>query len=245
LDERKFRNGAPTISASSIAEQLYCEMKVEQSYVHEEVETDDKALGTALHEELLAMERATLDEVVNSIQKKKRCVVSFPLVAKVGDLTLVGVPDAVVFQNRSPTHILELKTTGGDTNIVYEGQKVQAAVYGLMLQKIGFDCSKLKLVIVKLKRNNPLTGGQRHKFLASLVNVMVSGRNLEATELQSEGSLAVHSLDYNVQEILDYIQQVQGYWLGQRAPIPTNNPKKCQRCEFGDVCPSSQVREEK
>jgi hypothetical protein len=39
---RKFRNDISAIPVSSIAQQFYCEMMVEQDYIHGEVQTETK-----------------------------------------------------------------------------------------------------------------------------------------------------------------------------------------------------------
>jgi hypothetical protein len=49
-----------------------------------------------------------------------------------------------------------LKTTSGDVSHLWRDEKVQARVYGLILDQMGFDCSRLKLVIVRLIRNRHL-----------------------------------------------------------------------------------------
>ncbi|MCL5068711.1 MAG: PD-(D/E)XK nuclease family protein [Thaumarchaeota archaeon] len=235
LNEQKFRNGVSAIAASSIGEQYYCEMKVEQSYLNEEIETEEKTRGDVLHEELLPMKESSWKEVINNIQKRKSCIVAFPLAAKVDGVTLVGQPDAVLFQNRNPTHVIELKTTRGSTTIVYEGQKAQASIYGLLLDGMGFDCSKLKLVIVKFRQTSRLGESWKEEFLSSLATRLVSESNLDGIA----DSLVIHSFAYARASALAYVTHTKGYWLKEREPIPTTNPNKCRACEFRELCPSS------
>jgi hypothetical protein len=51
-NDGRLRFGRSVIVASDIAEQFYCEKKVEMEYLHGEVETEAKAIGTEAHEKL-------------------------------------------------------------------------------------------------------------------------------------------------------------------------------------------------
>jgi hypothetical protein len=53
----KFRHGIHYIPASSIAEQYYCEQKVEMSYTVGDIETETKVEGRVIHDALLKMEK--------------------------------------------------------------------------------------------------------------------------------------------------------------------------------------------
>jgi hypothetical protein len=48
----RFRFGRSVVVASDIAEQFYCEKKLEMEYLHGKVETEAKAIGTEAHEKL-------------------------------------------------------------------------------------------------------------------------------------------------------------------------------------------------
>ena len=239
---QKFRNDISAVPASSIAEQFYCEMKVEQEYVHGEIETETKEEGTALHENLLAMKKATIENIIKGIVKEKVFVASFPLMAKFEGLTLVGVPDVVVFEKSKPTYVIELKTTAkGDLTRIYDGQKAQALVYGLLLELIGFDCSNLKLIIVRYRSSSALSMKSKSKFHNLLISSLLAGTS-DNFAIKSRNEIVVHSLSYGKHYAAEAIKQTKGYWLNEREPTPATNPNKCRACEFRDVCPSSLVR---
>lgn len=236
-----FRNGIKAIPASSIAEQLYCEMKIEQEYVNGEIETETKNEGTALHEKLLAMKESTIGEIITGIETQKTFVASFPIAAKYQGLTLVGIPDAVVFEKSVPKYVLELKTTArGDTTRIYDSQKAQALIYGLLLETIGFDCSNLDLVIVRYK-STALSQKEKSIFLQRMVASLMNRSYLNlATESRYE--IVPHTLTYDRSNAVRVLNQTRGYWLSERKPIPTTNPNKCRACEFRDLCESSLAR---
>lgn len=217
-------------------------MKVEQDYLHGEIETEEKTGGTVLHEQLLATEKTTLDKIIENIESRPICVASFPIVAKFDDMILSGIPDAVVFVNARPAFIIELKTTKGKTTVVYDGQKAQTDVYGLLLDLLGFDCSNLKIVITKFKKESPLNTKQKTKFLSVLVSSLLEGKHKEFA-LASKNSIVAHISDYNKTTSSNIIEQTKGYWLHQREPIATTNPRKCMSCEFNKLCPSSLAKE--
>lgn len=243
LEEKEFRNNVHAIAASTIGQQFFCEMKVELGHVHGEIETTEKREGDVLHSELLVMAKTTMEKIIGGIETKEIYGASFPMVAKFGDIILSGVPDAVVFQNGRPRFVVELKTTRGSTTIVFDGQKAQADVYGLLLDLIGFDCSNLKIVIVKFKKEAPLDTKQKSKFLSLLITGLLSGRHQEFA-LASKNSVVVHISDYDREISSNVIGQTKGYWLKQREPISATNPKKCMSCEFNKICPSSLVKKQ-
>ena len=239
LEKKEFRHGARAIPASSIGTQFFCEMKVEQSYVHGEIETEEKTEGDALHEELLAMRPTTQKRLLEDIAREKVVVASFPMAAEANGLVLIGVPDAVVFQDARPTHVIELKTTRGDASVLYDGQRAQTVIYGLLLDRVGFDCKRLNLMVVKLRRQAALSDEQKGKFLDVLTEALVSGRDLATVLPRAEGQVVPHSFAYQRDEAISVLNRTQGYWLGQRHAEPTSNPNKCRACEFRQMCPVS------
>lgn len=157
-------------------------------------------------------------------------------------MVLVGVPDAVIFQKGRPTHIIELKTTRGNPAILFDGQRAQAVIYGLLLDQVGFDCGGLNMVVLKLWRQTPMSAEQRSTFLDRLTSALFSGKDLSAQVSRAEGQLVPHSFTYRRDEAINVLNLTRGYWLEQRPPQPTSNPNKCRACEFRQVCPSSQAR---
>jgi hypothetical protein len=242
IEGQEFRHGVGAVPASSIGAQFFCEMKVEQGFVHGEVETEEKTEGDALYEQLLPMEETSREKLLGDIEMGKLVVASFALAAQARDLVLVGVPDAVIFQRGRPTHVIELKTTRGDPLILFDGQRAQTLVYGLLLDQVGFECSGLKLVVVKFRRQAPLTDEEKSAFLHKLTTALVSGKNPGGITTDSRGHIVAHSLVYSKDDAMQVLSRTEGYWLGERAPIPATNPNKCRACEFKEVCPSSLAR---
>ena len=239
---RKFRTGLSTIPASSIAQQFYCEMKVEQDFIHGEIETEATNYGTELHEKLLSMEKTTIQKIIEGIESGGFTIVSMLLAAKFDELVLVGIPDAIIFQDSKPTHVIELKTTAkGDVNRIYDNQKAQALVYGLLLEQMGFDCSKLSPAVVRYRSSSPLSEKEKSRFLSSLAVNLSIGKS-EMISAKSNGQIVPHLLNYSRQEAAFMLNQKKGYWLNQREPEPTMFRNRCGSCVHNAVCPSSLLR---
>jgi CRISPR/Cas system-associated exonuclease Cas4 (RecB family) len=226
------------VPASGIARQYYCEQKVEMEYLHGEIETEAKIEGERLHEQLIQMTKITRDDMIKSIKRRKILVASFPIFARFSGLVIVGVPDAIVFLKSTPTYLIELKTTKGDTSRLWKDQLLQAQIYGLILEEMGFDCSRLKLVVIRIQRQGGLSSQYKENFLReSVTRLLKSGQNTAMGKTDS----TTHVIGYNKQDVIAELKWAEAYWLSQREPIPTQKISKCRSCEFNDECPRSLV----
>lgn len=231
------RHGIAWIPASTLAAQYYCEQKVEMEYRVGRIETESKIEGEALHKALLKMRKTTFDAIIRGIQTKTVYVASLPLAADLDGIPLVGKPDAVVFLRGCPAFVLELKTTRGDPSKLWRDQAAQVKVYGLLLDLMKFDCSQLKLVVPRLKRDGLGREVRKKEFLPRIVVALIKNSHAEL-EAQYRGSLRVHVLKYDGQEARNLVTWAQDYWLQRREATPTKNLLKCKACEFGKACPA-------
>lgn len=231
---QSFRHGISMIPTSSIAGQYYCEQKVEMEYVHGDVETEAKLEGGALHEKLIQMRKTSLDDIIRGIKRRKLLVASFPIFARFSKLVISGVPDAIVFLKGSPAYIIELKTTKGDTSRLWKDQLVQVRVYGMVLEEMGFNCSRLKLVVVRVQRANGISEEWRKNFMHAVLLELFNGQHKNTKQ-----SSTTHVVDYSRDDAVADVKWAEAYWLSRREPIPTTKAMKCRACEFGQVCPRS------
>ena len=232
------RHGLPFVPASAMAGQYYCELKVDNSFVKGDIQTEAKTEGDLLHEEILVMQKTTVEQVVKNIDKKPTYAASFPLASLVNGIVLAGRPDAIIFSQGRPSFVLELKTTMGDPNILYQDQEFQAGIYGLILEGMGFDCSGLTLAIVRWRRSEPVTEDQRKEFL-SIAMLALPSKRPKLIEEVYKGKARLHLVSFNKEAILRQVEWAKDYWLSNREPLPTKNPWKCKACEFNNSCPSS------
>ncbi|RLG71568.1 MAG: hypothetical protein DRO23_11760 [Thermoprotei archaeon] len=227
----KYRHGVSIVPVSSIAEQYYCEVKVDLKYRIGDIPTSEKEIGEELHNALLPAKKVSWKKIVEGIKSGQTVVVSFPLFGIVDNFILGGQPDAIVFSRGRPVLLVELKTTRGRVNVVWKDEVVQAQLYALLLDLIGFDCSALNMVIVKLKRDQPLTVMEKKGFLENIIKACSIG-----SLIKIKGKLAIRKIKYSKERALDYVRWAREYWLNMRNPIPTRNKKKCAVCEYRKYC---------
>ena len=146
------RHGKPYAIVSDISEQFYCEMKVEMELRYGRAETEMKRKGEEIHEELLRMEKAELEDFINGIKLSRLYPASLPLAAEVEGIPIIGKPDCVAFSRGCPAFVSELKTFGGGIFRLHNDHVVQAMIYALLLEEMGFDCSRTTLHIVGARR---------------------------------------------------------------------------------------------
>ena len=137
----KLRFNRSAIVASDIAEQFYCEKKVEMEYLHGEVETEAKNIGTEAHEKLTEDSvKVKRDELWQEIYGKKPVfALEMFLLAKYNDVILAGKPDSVLFARGFPLVVFEYKFSR--SGIAYLSYHVQAQTYSVLLENMGFNTS--------------------------------------------------------------------------------------------------------
>ena len=201
-----------------------------------EIETEAKLEGEALHKALLKMRKTTFDAIISGIQTKAVYAAKFPLVAGLSGVLLVGVPDVVVFLRGRPAFVVELKTTRGDVSKLWRDQVAQVQVYGLLLDLMAFNCSELKLVVPRLKRDGLDYDRGKKELLRRIIIALIKDSHGELEKRYCD-NLRVHILQYDKQEAVNVVTWAQDYWLLRREAMSTKNPLKCKTCEFGDACP--------
>jgi|Deesub1362B_J571_1020462.scaffolds.fasta_scaffold00217_33 CRISPR/Cas system-associated exonuclease Cas4 (RecB family) len=239
VSKAKLRFNIPRVPISSIAEQFYCEAKVDLKYRFGEVPKLAKEEGARLHEEVLAMERTTLEDMISSIEQKPYYVCRFLVHSQIDDLAVVGEPDAILFQCSKPSHIIELKTSVGSVGRLWRDQVVQAKAYGLALDSMGFDCENLRLSIVRIDRSKGISEGAKMLIFRGVISALKVDRAPELEKAFKERlgiRLKIHTLKYCREDALEDIRWAGDYWLMRREAVPTKNPSKCRVCEFERMC---------
>jgi len=229
-----FRFQQQFVPVSSIAQQYYCEAKVEQEYIRGEIPCEAMVVGTDLHAEVFAMERLNLNDLLKHIEKDPRFVASFGLHGRIGELDVVGTPDAVVFEKAHPRWVIELKTTRGDPSRLWTGQVVQVRIYGALLERMGFNCSKLELALVRCRQEDLTDFERKGILLSKITRSLIEG---DTNELEGVLGMKVFVFPHDPLEAEVAVNWAQGFWLGKREAIPTEKAAKCWVCEYNIICP--------
>ena len=238
------RFGLPWIPISSLAEQFYCEAKVDFEYKFGRVPTPAKEEGTELHEGIIEMEPTTPRDLVRSISQKPFCICTFPVFARVEGIMILGIPDAVLFKRSRPSHLIELKTTSGDVKRIWRDQVVQVKSYGFAMELMGFGCESLQLSLIRVSKQR-ITDELKERLLDETTDAFLQG-DVAGAEMRLNrrigGPVKIHLFDYNRSDALKDVLWAKDYWLGNREAIPTTSPSKCRACEFSVDCPFSLAR---
>jgi CRISPR/Cas system-associated exonuclease Cas4 (RecB family) len=224
------RFGRPWVAASSIADQFYCEQKVELRRLLGEIETEVKQRGSEAHEalasEALEINRKDLFQRIFSDQLTiaQECL----LMSHYKGLILVGQPDAVVFHQGCALYLFEFKFS--HSRFPYYSHHVQANVYGKILEGMGFDVNTLRYVIAIIP---PSSQNEGALFTNIVETVMDHGSREETFTI---GDVSIHVYTYHSTQAVADIDWALEYWRNTRDAIPTRNPNKCTRCEYIVSC---------
>jgi len=226
----KLRFNRSAIVASDIAGQFYCEKKVEMQYLHGEVETGAKNMGTEAHEKLtedsVKVKREQLwqdiygDEPILALEMF--------LLAKYGDVLLAGKPDSVLFAHGFPLVVFEYKFSR--SGIAYPSYHVQAQTYGVLLENMGFDTSRLFYALVVA---DPKTRGSR-KLRQNVMRTIMGNSPTEATH--SVDDAKIYFCKFNRTHAEKDLDWALEFWSKNREAESTSNQNKCAKCEYQTYC---------
>ena len=236
----EFRHGSPFVGVSTLAEQFYCEYKVENEFALGRVETEAKTRGTEMHEALVPVEEISTEEFVRRIRGRKPSYAVLSAWGAVAGLRLIGTPDHIVWADGKPLWLVELKTTRGDPVPLWDVQANQAWVFGLLLDLLGFDCSKLGVAVARV-RVDGLSDGEKARWAREVSEALLEGR-VEKLESGFGGAMKVHVLKHDRRLAVAAVTAKRGYWTGEREPTSSTSVGKCRACEYGADCQKSLVR---
>jgi CRISPR/Cas system-associated exonuclease Cas4 (RecB family) len=226
----RFRFGRSLVVASDIAEQFYCERKLEMEYLHGEVETKAKAIGTEAHERLtedsVKVKREQLWQAIYG--DKPIFALEMFLLAKYGDDLLAGKPDSVLFKRGFPHLLFEYKFSRSDVD--YLSYHVQAQTYCVLLENMGFNTGKLSYVIVVA---DPKTKGSRELRRAVVSTVLKNGPKEGTYSIDNAKIYVCKFSRPNAEKNLDWALE---FWSNRREAEPASNQNKCARCEYRVEC---------
>ena len=226
----KLRFGRSAVVASDVAGQFYCEKKVEMQYLHGEVETEAKNIGTEAHEKLTEDSvKVKREELWRKIYGDKPVfALEMFLLAKYGDVLLAGKPDSVLFACGFPLVVFEYKFSR--SSVAYPSYHVQAQTYGVLLENMGFDASKLFYAIVVA---DPKTKGSR-ELRQNVVHTVIRNGPKEAVHSINDAKIYYKRFNRVIAE-KDLAWAIE-FWGKNREAQPTNNQNKCAKCEYQAKC---------
>lgn len=228
--EGELRFNRHFIAVSDIAEQYFCEKKVEMQHIHGKVEKKEKILGTEAHEKLLeGTMKIHRRELWKKIFDQKPVVTAeMLLLAKCEDVVLVGIADSVLFVHGEPWIIFEYKFSR--IQVPFRSHHVQARVYGLLLKNMGFDTSRLFYAIVIV---NPRAKDDE-KLKHRVYEALLENGPKEAVLTTEDAKIYLNR--FVSRDAESDVEWAIEFWKKRREAIATINPNKCRSCEFNEQC---------
>jgi len=231
--EGELRFNSSLIKASDVAGQYFCEKKVEMKYLHGEIETERRILGTKAHEKLLedTIKVKRRDLWKDIYGNKPVLAPEMLLLTAYKDVILAGQPDSILFMNGWPLIIFEYKFSKSQRP--FRDHHVQVRVYGILLTNMGFDTSRMIYAIVMVD----LAARVDEKLRKRVFNAVIRNRRKEAV-LKIEGA-RIYVNKFNPEEAEQDLDWAIEFWKNNRGAIPTRNPNKCRSCEYNEKCDAS------
>jgi len=218
------------VIASDIAGQYYCEKKVEMQYLHGKVETESKNIGTEAHEKLtedsVKVKREELWQKIYGLEPV--FALEMFLLANYNGVLLAGKPDSVLFAGGFPLVVFEYKFSR--SSVTYPSYHVQAQTYGILLENMGFDTSRMFYAIVVA---DPKTKGSR-ELRQNVVNTVISNGPREAG--YSINDAKIYCIKFNRVNAEKDLAWALQFWSKSREAQPASNRNKCARCEYQAKC---------
>ena len=237
----EFRHNTSFVAVSSIAEQYYCEYKLENEFDLGDIPTEAKDSGTILHDELMPTERIAREEFARLVEGEKPSLAVLGVWGEAGGLKVVGVPDHIIWSKGRPLWVVELKTTRRNPGPLWEDQENQVRIYGLLLERMGFDCSKVRLAVVWLRKGE-LGEDVKMDWILEVSEALLEGKTQELED-RHPGMMKVHLLVHEAAIAEKAISSKAGYWLDAREPASRSSDGKSRACEYNRSCPMSLFRQ--
>jgi len=227
------RFGRSYITVSEIAQQFFCEYKLHMAINEGKVETPSMEVGIVIHDEVFKGKSVDATEFLNIVRNNPVVIATLPLVVGIGDVVIVGIPDAVLFINGIAKAVIELKTSNKWLDRVFENENVQAQLYAYLINKLGLGRDPL-IVIIKSKRDPGVVPSLRKSIYSAVVDYVNSAVELPAKVRFRDFTMYIDGFDRSIEARLRWALD---YWLMRRDVQATPSPGKCSVCEYRGNCP--------
>ncbi|MGC9179530.1 MAG: CRISPR-associated protein Cas4 [Vulcanisaeta sp.] len=227
------RFGRDYVTVSEIAQQLYCEYKLHLSVIEGRLQTPSMEMGIIIHDEVFKGRRVNTEEFLNVIKSNEIVIATLPLMANINGITILGIPDAVVFMSGIAKAIIELKTSNKWLDKLFDNEYVQSQLYAYLINKMGLGKDPLVMVI-KTKRDINITEKLRRNILSMAVKYLTNAVEFPAKVRFRDFIVYINEFDKSIEV---HLKWALDYWLMRREPKASPSLGKCAVCEFNNKCP--------
>ena len=227
--ETRLRFGAKFLSVSELAEQYYCEKKVELKRLYGEEETPEMKLGKEAHEILLKDSiKVKREELWHKIYLGKPILVrEMPLLGKYADIIIAGIADAIFFYKGFPIVLFEHKFS--NKQIQFRDHHVQARLYCYLLYLMGLDVSKLKYALILAS-----PACKEDEELRKIPLSILKRFKDEKFKLQ-KGYANIYVNNFDIKDATEELNWALKFWIKEREAKPTAKKGKCMACQFNKI----------
>ncbi len=251
-----------------MAEQEFCELKVDLELRHPQIEDQLRALpevaeqlesidrGKEFHDAVAApaqpISANDLERFVSS--RQPFTLIETSLRGTFDRLPLIGRPDAIHFDGKGNGWVVEHKVRARP--YLTSSDDAQLRLYGFLLkQDERFLVHRLALVcvitgryaaerIMDLPENRRI--GLAQMVCKELPELSGPRRRWDTHSVQGLGRtpLRAATFHYDPEKATEELKFLSAYWLGTRQPMPTRKVTKCAACRVNALrlCPEAHVR---
>lgn len=247
------RFGILAVWVSDIAEQLYCEKKVELRLLHPELikGTAELLKGLEAHEELAAEALPVSEEEFRAqVARGERVLLresSFS--GEYKGIPISGKPDLAWFEDGKAFSVVEYKFAA--KREPYPDHRLQVALYGFLLHAQHYDTSDLVTMLVFRPRavttrpeGRSLGENEEKKLLTVCRELRHKVLRSRSPATRSEDIFSCFAYPFDLSDARRQLDVAIAFWHGKRKPLPTRHQKKCLACEFNaaGLCDAALVK---
>lgn len=224
--------GINFVRVADIAEQLFCEKKVELRLLHPEVKKGARQVaGLAGHEELSAdTVPISREELNKQLASGERIFLRESLFSgKYRGIPIVGRPDLVFFDGLRPQFLVDYKFSA--KREAYPDHRLQVALYGMLLHQNKFETEGLATIVAFVSRAIA-EGHREHELLKIYQRLRQTALGQQRQAVHEDRDVACFAYPFVLPKAKQLLDKQIDFWLGLRSAAPTIHPRKCCVCEF-------------
>lgn len=253
------------LPVSSITEQCYCEhrlhlwLKAPSSMVSVPRQLESPAFsltqrkvadrGIAFHAQAAESSVPVAPVALRTLLRKESSLVQVESMfqSDFDGFPVVGIPDAVHFENGIARCVLDYKVT--DSNQLQMGHRVQLLLYGWLLQESKIrvsDAIMLSVLVPNICADafNAIPENERRQMAVTLHHRARATVELEPERvnwyikklpLSKEFWVRLRVFRYDRRVAKRELDFFTSYWKGKREALPTSNFRKCRLCLYNGI----------
>lgn len=227
------RYGKKCVGASTIADQFYCERKVELRVIHGEKESEELIIGREGHEGLvIGIEKSSHKQTwKRTYEGNLIWLVECIFFAMFNNTYFAFIPDRVLVEYPKVRLLVEYKFSKYTSP--FKSRQVQLQAEGLLLKTLGFDTDSLYYLIIV----DPPNMKKDSDFLNSIPARVYN--NISSSELGvpiSFDSITCYLFKFNEKIAQLNLEWALEYWYSKRDAYKTENKNKCRSCDYQEYC---------